>query len=121
MDLLRKLIEHLATDLRAEDGPPGPDVVVDLHAERVQEPPQTITCQRVQVDLGMRQLSEQIRVLLPLRRRCGEVPPQLRVQPCPFVLQLGHAGAGPREKLPVGVVGSFQDAHEVVHAALLRS
>ena len=46
MDLLRKLIEHLATDLRAEDGPPGPDVVVDLHAERVQEPPQTITGQR---------------------------------------------------------------------------
>jgi hypothetical protein len=59
MDLLGELIEHLAADLRAEDSPPDPDLVVDLHAERVQEPPQTITGQRVQIDLGMRQLSKQ--------------------------------------------------------------
>jgi hypothetical protein len=43
---VRELIEHLAADLRAEDGAPVPDVVVDLHAERVREPPQTITGQR---------------------------------------------------------------------------
>jgi hypothetical protein len=72
---LGKLIDHLAADLLSEHGPPGPDVVVDPDPKGVQEPPQTITCQRVQVDLGMWQPSEQVRVVVPLRRRRGEVPP----------------------------------------------